>query len=115
MNKKELAEMEELKTELALRLYEPIEPDLLPPDVNSREPNRPDIINGWVFNVYNMSVSKACSSSVFHGIGEWDKTSSQKPIKLYSTEKLAYKALLHALSYNYAYNLRAIQKRMENI
>ena len=106
MNKKEKEEVETLKTRLALRFFPPVEPDV---DI----PLSREIINGWAYNEYTMVVSKACTSSVSHGYGKWNKTTSQRPIKLYSTQKLAYAALLNKLSKKFANELRGVEKRME--
>lgn len=109
MNKKELAEMEHLKTLLALRHYPKIEPDIdIPNDWNV-------INNGYWFNSYSGTVSKACTNSVHHSIGNWDKTTSQQPKRLYSTEKLAYQAMLHDMSMEFARKLRLVEIKMENL
>jgi hypothetical protein len=107
MNKKEQAEMERLKTLLALRHYPAVKPDLMPPESYDQ------IINGWVFNSYSGTVMKACTSSVSHSIGNWDKTISQQPRRLYSTPKMAYKAMLHEMSMEYARKLRLVEIEME--
>lgn len=109
MNKKEQAEMEHLKTLLALRHYTKIEPDMNPPSKYN------EIVNGYVFNSYSGRVIKACTSGIGHSIGEWDKTSSQRAIKLYSTEKLAYQAMMHDMSMEFARKLRLVEIKMENL
>lgn len=107
MNKKEHAEMEHLKTLLALRHYPAVEPDLMPPERYDQ------IINGWWFNSYSGIVMKACTSGIYHSIGNWDKTTSQQPRRLYSTEKLAYQAMLHEMSMEFARKLRVVEIAME--
>jgi hypothetical protein len=107
MNKKELAEMESLKTKLALRLYPEVKPDIPKPT------DYKIIVNGYLFNSYLKRVEKACSTSIYHGNGIWDKTISQNGIEMYSTEKLAYEAMLHELSLMFAGELRSVEKRME--
>ena len=105
MTKKELAEVEALKTRLSLRFYQEIEPDIDIP--------KEGIVNGWLYNEYAMRVEKACTSSISHNYGGWDKTTTQQPRRLYSTKALAYKALLAKMAVKYANELRAIEKRME--
>ena len=109
MNKAEQAEMERLKTLLALRHYPVVEPDVMPPE------NYSDIKNGYWFNSYSGTVSKACTSGIGHSIGNWDKTTSQQTRMLYSTEKLAYQAMLHEMSMEYARKLRLVEIKMESL
>jgi hypothetical protein len=109
MTKKEQAEMEALRTRLALHFYPKVEPDILPPlyfDV---------IENGYTYNVYLKRVEKACTSRMYHSYGQWDKTSSQGSIELYSTPKLAYMAMLHDMADMYAADMREVEKRMEEV
>ena len=72
------------------------EPDLPPPDYNASV----DMNRGWDIHLYHLkdslwgigsAVSKACSSSMNHGSG-WDRTTSQRPVHLYSTERKAWVA-----------------------
>ena len=109
MNKKEQAKMEHLKTLLALRHYPAVMPDIMPPSAFG------EIRNGYTYNSYSGTICKACTSSISHNIGEWDKTTSQKPIKLYSTEKLAYEAMLHDMAMMFARKLRLVEIAMENL
>ena len=113
MNKKQEyllhQELEDAKTLLALRAHPEIEPDVAPPEKHG------EIRNGWDYNLYNSNVKKACSSSAFHGCGIWNHTDSQDPIFLYSTEKLAYQALLGAMSLQFAKQLRAIELKIEEL
>lgn len=105
MNKKELAEVEALKTRLSLRFYEVVEPDIDIPTSG--------IVNGWLFNEHTMRVEKACSSSHSHNYGGWDKTTTQHPRRLYSTKQLAYKSLLSQMAIRFSIELRSVEKRME--
>lgn len=106
MTKKEIAEIEALKTRLALHFYPEIEPDIdIPKD---------GIVNGWQFNEFSARVEKACTSRINHNFGGWGKTTSQQPMRLYSTKRLAYKALLSKMAIRFAYELRSVEKRMEN-
>ena len=107
MNKTEQSMVEDLKTKLALRWTDNVKPDLAPPTEISK------IINGYGFNRYTRSVSKSCSSCIYHSDYQWDKTSSQNAIHQYSTELLAYKALRHSLEKEYAGYLRGIDKKIE--
>ena len=107
MTKKELAEVEELKTKLSLRFYPKILPDVKIPEKYS------DIVNGYSFNAYSKRVEKSCTSQNAHGYGQWDKTTSQQKIVLYSNEKLAWQAMLHDLAKMFARELRDVEKRME--
>ncbi len=108
MTKKELADVEALKTKLALHFYPEVEPDIDIPAYSD------GIRNGWLYNEYSMRVEKACTSSVNHNFGGWDKTTTQRPRKLYSTEKKAYEALLCAMAKKYSYEMRSVEKRMED-
>lgn len=107
MNKKELSklfsELESLKTLLALRLYPDVEPDIEPSTVSG------EIRNGWFYNLYSLKAYKACS----HGLENCDDANTKKAARLYSTKKLAYKALLHAASVQAARQLRYIELAME--
>jgi hypothetical protein len=63
MTKKEQAEMEELRTKLALHLYAEVKPDMGIPDSFNT------ILNGWTYNEYTEEVRKACTSSISHRDG----------------------------------------------
>ena len=108
MTKKELADVENLKTRLALRLYPEVEPDVdIPTEWG-------EVKNGWTYNEYAVSVSKACTSSTGNG-DVWGTTCSRGSIRMYSTEKKAYEALLHAMSERFASDLRKVEKTMERL
>lgn len=109
MTKKEREEVEQLKTMLALRFYPEVEPDIDIPERLSGETT-----NGWTCNPYSERVEKACTTSIHHGIGCWNKTTSQEPMRLYSTEKKAYQALLGKMAKRFAIELREVERRMEN-
>jgi hypothetical protein len=108
MNKAEKKELEDLKTKLALRFFPKIEPDIKPPQEDYKK-----IVNGYSFNSYSKRVEKACTSKHYHSIGQWDETRCRDSVCLYSTEKLAYQAMLHELSSRFAFELREVEKRME--
>jgi hypothetical protein len=109
MNKKELAMVEELKTRLALRFTGdgPIEPDVPIPF------NFSELSTGYLFNSYSKIVSPACSSSGFHARGRTDKTDSQRPVRLYSTRKLALQAMRLEVELRCARELREIDAKIE--
>ena len=105
MTKKEIEAVEALKTRLALHFYPDIETDIdIPKD---------GIVNGWQCNEFSARVEKACTSSISHNFGAWDKTTTQQPMRLYSTKTLAYKALLSKMAIKFSHELRAVEKRME--
>ncbi len=112
MNKKELAEVERLKTELleakALRFTDLITPDVDPPDAMSD-----GLAVGFVFNSYGRRIEPACSSSCWHAVGRQDKTTSQMPIQMYSTRLLAMKAMRAELEREYARELAQIDRQIE--
>ena len=58
-------------------------------------------------------VEPACSSSVYHGIGQQEKTTSQKAKHLYSTKMLALKALRRAVERDCADRLRRVDRMIE--
>jgi len=100
---------EEIKTKLALRFYPEVQPDVdIPSSYNE------GIKNGWLYNECSMRVEKACTSSTTHSCWGWDKTTTQNPRKLYSTEKKAYEALLCAMAKKFALEMRSVERRMEN-
>ena len=96
MNKKETAEVERLKRELrlkgALRSTEPVSPDV--PIPSCRDGNSLSVgflpvgeQGDWP------RIEPACSSTVHHGIGRTDRTSTQGARNLYSTRLKALRAL----------------------
>ena len=96
MNKKERDALEtaqrEARINRALRWSDyTTKRDVLPPD-SYRE-----LSKGWDARFYKgcddplRPVHKACSSSVYHGVG-WEKTSIQQPKLLYSTRLKALQA-----------------------
>lgn len=111
MNKKEQAELEELRKQLAIakafRFTEPVERDVQPPESYSA------LATGWVYNEYNCMVSVACSNSVHHAVGRTDKTNTQRPISMYSSKLLALKGLRNALEQKYAKALADIDAQIE--
>ena len=106
MTKKEQAEFDQLKQELALAkslrwTVGEIKRDVPPPNPFD------ELSKGWDFNQYNRTVYKACSSAGGRGHG-WEVTTSQRPLWLFSTQALAYAALRQAVEREAAMNLLAI-------
>jgi hypothetical protein len=107
MNKKEQEYVESLKTELAFRRTLLVEPDLdIPESWN-------EIVNGYSFNAYSIKVEKSCSSGGYHNLWGWDKTTSHKGIRQYSTRLLALKAMRYEVEKDCAKKLRNIDKLIE--
>lgn len=110
MNKKEKRALSDTQHELelhrAFRLTEPVERDLMPPDSTS------ELSKGWNFNAYSGRVGKHCSHSVGNGAG-WEKTSSQKSMRLFSTKELAIKALRYAVERKVMRQLLDVDQGME--
>ncbi len=113
MNKTEKAELDSIKLECilakALHMTEPVLPDIPPPK------NHEPLTVGWVFNEHNMAVYTACSSSIGHGIGDTDKTTSHRPLSLYSTQELAYRGLRAVLERKFAGSLLKIDKQISKL
>lgn len=115
MNKKEQAELAELKNSLrlakALRWTEPVGKDVPPPHTFGEE------ASGFVFNAYSSSVSAAWSSSGSHGIGSHTRESkyggSQNSISMFSTRLLALRGLRNAVELEAAQKLARIDEQIE--
>jgi hypothetical protein len=58
-------------------------------------------------------VTKACSSCVSHGVGNWEGTNSQRPIWLYSTPQLALYSLFYEIREHYLEDIANIQRYIE--
>lgn len=113
MTKKEQLTFDALRQELALeramRLTPQVERDL-PSPIGFQE-----LSKGWDFNSYSQEVAKACSSSIHHAWGTWEKTSSQRPVSLYSTEMLAYRALRSAFALDCAKRIAKIDAKIAEL
>lgn len=111
MNKKEQAEFDKLKFDLAsaraLSWTSKVLPDLPPPKGFG------ELTKGWMYRVHSASVVPACSSSIGHDIGRNGRTTSQQPIALYSTKLLALKALRYELEVIAAANLANLDFQIE--
>lgn len=118
MTKKETAEMDSLRDQLliarALRFTEEVNPDVMPPDYNSRHDA---LSTGFSFIAYagfgGDSTAVGCSSSSYHARGRTDKTTSQGATMLYSTRLLALRGLRHEVEKEVAKRLAAIDKQIE--
>ena len=110
MTKKEIAAMEELELKLAMmmamRMTSPVLPDVAPPSESNQ------LTKGWLFNAPSRRVEVACSSCTGHSFGRNDKTNSQHPAWLYSTEKLALMAMRHEIELEVAKQLMIVDKRI---
>lgn len=112
MNKKEQAEIEELRNQLriakAFRFTEKVEPDVPIPELFSRE-----LSKGFSFNSYTGEISRACSSSISHSVHNDEKTTTQCPRCLYSTRTLALKAMRYEMEQRFAKELADVDKQIE--
>jgi hypothetical protein len=108
MNKKERETLEAALTECALRRTAPVAPDVAPPKGN-------ELSTGFL-HVGGMSygrIEPACSSSINHGRGQTNRTTSQGARWLYSTKLLALKALRYEVETECARKLRSIDREIE--
>lgn len=110
MTKKEKAEFERLLTRAALRSTSPVEPDVAPP-VYGDGMTQGFTIVGPCGEYARVDV--ACSSSVYHGVGYTDKTTTQNPRWLYSSRLLALRALRYDIEQQCAVRLRRIDAMIE--
>jgi len=109
MTKKEKEALEAALTVAALRTTTDVAPDVPPPT------------NGGLSKGFavvgersdNGRVEPACSSSVHHGIGQHDRTTSQNARHLYSTKILALKALRRAIEQDCAVRLRRVDRMID--
>lgn len=83
-------------------------PDVPPPVGSGNQ-----LTTGYVYNEYAESVAEACSSSYNHAIGRTDRTTSQRPISLFSTRERALRALRNALERRAAEMLARIDGQIE--
>ena len=116
MNKKEQAEVAALRHELgiakALRFTDPVAPDVDIPTSFQK------VVNGWNYHVSTWDgarVEKSCTSSGSHSWGNWDKTTSQGPRRLYSTELRATLAARSELARLCAEALARVDARIETL
>ena len=82
----------------------------LPPEVFSGT-----LSTGYLYNAYTMRVDVACSSSVYHGVGRTDKTSTQRPVWLYSTKSLAATAMRFDIELECAEKLYRVDCTIEDV
>lgn len=110
MTKVEKAEVERLKTALALRFTD------APEDPDVPAPERGESTTGWAFNKYSRIVTPAWSHSTCHGNGPErvrDGSATQGSVPLYSTKIRALLALRRNLERLCAEQLRAIDVQIE--
>lgn len=113
MNKKEQAEMNALKMELALakalRFTELVLPDIPEPKPGDA------LVPGYRYNAYyqNPRVEPSCSTGTSHGFGTNTQTISQRPIEQYSTRLLALKALRNEMEIQCAKLLAGIDLKIQ--
>lgn len=101
-----------LRAEAELRDEPTPELDVPPPPSSSPTGT---LSKGWAINRHRgigAGVFKACSSYVHHGEG-WDKTTTQQPIHLYSTELRATQALRAEFVAEHRKNIAAIDRRID--
>ena len=118
MTKKEAAEVEKMKQELrlrgALRATSNVEPDV--PIPSGSYSDRQGLSKGFMFvseSGYWPRVEPSCSSSVYHSIGRDDRTTTQEPMRLYSTRLLALRALRYAIEQDCCARLTKVDKMIE--
>lgn len=104
------AQQHEERIRAALRWTAAPERDVPPPSVAERGLR---LTTGYTFHAYNRSVSVACSSSTHHAVGRTDRTTSQQPLALYSSRRLALQALRAALEREFAEALEKIDRQIE--
>lgn len=113
MNKKEKELLEAALTAAALRVTADVETDVPPPSCGESGMR---LSTGWMYIGERSDYAKvepACSSAVYHGIGHTDKTTTQRPIHLYSTKLLALKALRREVEKDCAKRLRKVDRMIE--
>ncbi len=113
MNKKEQKQLEDALTLAAMHPTAKVEPDV-PPPINGSGIDKLSV--GFLpLGVDHPRVEPACSSSCFHGVGSQTKTTSQRPVALYSTEILAWKAARNRVEEKCMDDLRRIDRIIENL
>lgn len=110
MNKAEQAALEKVLTLAAFYRTQSVERDLIPPTAGV---GNLSLIKGWDFNVHSPRVEKACSTSISHDFGSWNRTTTQQPRNLYSTKLLALRAMRHAIEQEVCVKLRAVDRMIE--
>lgn len=112
ITKKEKEALEAALMAAALRTTEDVSPDVPPPSISGRK----KLSKGWAVvgeRGDHGRVELACSSSMYHGIGRQDETSSKGALHLYSTKLLALKALRRAVERDCAERLRRVDRMIE--
>lgn len=113
MTKKEKELLEAALTAAALRTTADVAADVPPP-----ASGRAGLSVGWMLlgeRSDSARVEVACSSSVHHGVGRQDRTTSQGARHLYSSELLALKALRREVEKDCADRLRRVDRMIEEV
>ena len=76
------------------------------------------MVNGFTFNSYTREVLHSISSSVGHGLlslshSQCENTTSQRPMKQFSTKVLAAKALRHEMEMRFAKQLMKVDEMIQ--
>lgn len=112
MTKKERAAFDSLVRQLAearaFRFTDDVPRDLAPPSKYN------ELSRGWDFHLHSATVGKACSSSIYHG-RSWEKTTTQNPLTMFSTEMLATRALRREMEQDFARKLAAVDLRIAEL
>jgi hypothetical protein len=103
---------EPLLLRLALRWTEPVKPDVPPPDYSARD----NLSKGWAVagSGHYGRVEKACSSSIYHAVGNCEKTTTQGSRSLFSSRLLALRAMRNQAELEYARSLLEWDAKIES-
>lgn len=92
----------------ALRFTEDVTPDIAPPKSYNG-----DLSTGYGYNAFNDTIAPCCSSVSSHGWNSHDKTTTQRPIFMYSTRVRALRALRREVEIQCAKRLADIDAKIE--
>jgi hypothetical protein len=109
MTKKELAEMEALRGELALAKALRFT-DMVPRDVAIPCNG---LAKGWLPSGYGLTAEISCSSSTGHAFKRNDKTTTQGAVSQHSTELLALRACRNLVEHECARKLAQVDARIK--
>jgi len=116
--KEQLAELEgkleEVRTWLALTPTPRVNPDVPPP---GNDQPFGTLTKGFLPSGSGQFIyaEPACSSSLHHGNGQQERTTSQQPRALYSTELLALRAARNKVEWEAAQALRRLDKKIAEL
>ena len=97
----------ELRVLAALRWTAPVEPDVPPPTRSDQ------LTRGWI--AIANRVEPGCSSSIYHGSGTMNKTTSQGARALHSTKLRALRAMRNIVERDAAQRLAQIDAQIEDL